>query len=328
VSDDRDDPGFGADPTLVETLRELSNAPSSSTRLGRARTSALATAESLTTRGTLGPLAELGWAVSRRLQRTGGSALAALLAYRMFVWLLPFALVVVFVVGLFYDGTIDSAGATEEFGLAGFVAASISSATAAAGGPSLVSGAIIGGLVLLYMTYALVRSLRATHALIWRTPLSRVPEPSRTTLIALAVLVGVVFGRSFVDGLADHVGLLLGAALTIASYLVIPVLWLLASLWLPHRVRNWQELIPGALFLTVVLTVIHALVVLVMYPYLRGKEETYGGLGLAAGIMLALYGIGYSIVAAAAINAELVDRRDAREAARARRLARRSEVHA
>lgn len=316
-----DDPTRSDEPSLAETLRELANTPAGEGGVGRARIRLLAIAEDLSTRGSLGPLAELGWNVSRRLQRVGGGALAALLAYRLFVWLLPFALVVVFVVGLFTDEAIDPDRATEEFGLAGFVAASISAATAETGGPGLLSGVIIGGLVLLYATYALVRSVRAMHSLVWHMRFARMPRPLPTTLVGLSVLTAVVFGRSVVDGLGGAFGVILDVVLTLGSFLVVPALWLAVSTWLPNRARDWHDLLPGALFLTAALMVIHALVAFVLYPYLREKEETYGGLGLAAGILLALYGIGYAIVVATAVNAELVDRREALEARLADRRA-------
>lgn len=307
------DPQPPTEPSLVETLRELANSPVGEGRIGRARLRALAIAEDLSTRGTLGPLAELGWSVNRRLQRVGGGALAALLAYRLFVWLLPFALVAVFVVGLFRDQPIDPDRATEEFGLSGFVASSISNATIDTSDTGLLWGAIVGGLVLVYATYALVRAVRAMHSLVWRLPVARVPRPLPTTLVALAALVAAILGRSLIDGFGGALGGLLDVLLTVGSYLVIPVLWLLVSTWLPNRARDWHELVPGTVFLAVAMAVIHALIANVLYPYLREKEETYGGLGIAAGVLLALYGIGYAIVVATAVNAELVDRREARE---------------
>lgn len=314
------DPASGRDgePTLADTLRELANAPGGPGRLGQLRLKLLATAEDLTTRGTLGPIAELGWAADRRIRRVGGSALAALLAYRTFVWILPFALVSVFLVSLTDRDQLDPQRAIERFGLTGFVASSISEATAETGGPGLASGAVLGGLVLLYATYALVRAVRAVHALLWEMPLERVGRPARTTLIALGFLTAVVFGRAIVDGLADALGGPLGALVAIAAYAVGPVIWLIASWNLPHRARSWHELVPGTLFLFVVLTVIHVLITNVLYPYLREREETYGGLGLAAGIMLALFGMGWAVTAAAGINAELAASRRAKRAARAR----------
>ncbi len=62
----------------------------------------------------------------------------------------------------------------------------------------------------------------------------------------------------------------------------------------------------------VAIAAIHALVTLLLFPYLEQKQETYGGLGLAAGIMLALYGVGWAITVAAALNAELVELREER----------------
>jgi uncharacterized BrkB/YihY/UPF0761 family membrane protein len=301
------------EPTLADTLRELANAPGGTGRIGQLRLRLLATAEDLTTRGTLGPIAELGWATHRRIRRVGGSALAALLAYRAFVWILPFALVCVFVVSLTDRDQLDPEVATERFGLAGFVAASISAATADAGGPGLLSGAVIGGLVLLYATFALVRAIRVVHSLLWEVSVARVSNAARTTFVALGFLAAVVFGRAFADGVADRVGGLLGVLLSLAAFVAGPAIWLLASWHLPHRARRWQELVPGAVFLFVVLAIIHSLIAHVLYPYMREREETYGGLGLAAGIMLALFGMGWAVTAAAGINAELAASRTGRE---------------
>jgi uncharacterized BrkB/YihY/UPF0761 family membrane protein len=59
-------------------------------------------------------------------------------------------------------------------------------------------------------------------------------------------------------------------------------------------------------------TVIHVLVVLVLFPYLEQKVATYGALGIAAGLMLALYALGYVAAGCAALNAELVEQREER----------------
>lgn len=316
VDPDRDATG---EQTLAETLRELANAPVAGGRLGELRMRMLASAERMTTRGTLGPLAELGWSADRRMKRVGGSALAALLAYRAFVWLLPFALVCVFLISLADRDALDPQRATDRFGIAGYVAAQISVATEDTGGPGLISGAVIGGLVLLYATFALVRSLRAVHALIWATPPGKVPRPPRTTLIALGLLAAAVIGRGLIDGFADEVGGVAGWLITIGSWVVAPAIWLLASWWLPHRARTALELLPGTIFLFVALSLVHAFVALVLYPYLREKGETYGGLGIAAGIMFALFVIGWAISLSAAINAQLAADREARTQARRRR---------
>lgn len=297
------------DATLADTIRELANQPAGSGRLARARTRSLAYAERVTTRGPFAPVAELGWGVNRRVQRVGGSALAALIAYRLFVWLLPLALVVVFVLGLFRDEPIDPERAIDRFGVAGYVGASISQATASAGGPSLFTGLVVGGIVLVYETYALVRGLRAVHALVWRTRLTRVPSPLRTTLLALVGLVALVLGRGAIDGLGSSIGGLVELVLTLLGFLIGPVMWLAASLWLPNQARRWTDLVPGAVLAGLATAVIHSLVVLVLFPYLEQKAATYGALGLSAGIMLALYALGWTVTLSAALNAEALEQR-------------------
>lgn len=307
------DPGsLDDEPSLAGTIRELTNQPVGSGRLARRRRELLGFAERLTTVGPLAPVAEIGWAANRRVRRVGGSALPALLAYRIFVWLLPLALVAVFVIDLYRDQPLDPQRAIERFGVPGYVAASISQATEETGGPGLVSGAVVGGLVLLYMTYALVRGLRAVHALVWGVRLTRVSSPFRKTVLALAALLALVLGRGLLDGVGEQAGWLMRVLLTLASYLVIPAVWLGVSVRLPHRESGWRDHVPGAVLMGVAVGVIHALVTLLLFPYLEQKQETYGGLGLAAGIMLALYGLGWAITAAAALNAEVVALRQER----------------
>lgn len=307
-------PASHDEPTFADTIRELANQDVGAGRLARRRKRLLELAEGWTTVGPVAPAAEAGWSINRRLLRVGGSALAALIAYRLFVWLLPFALVAVFLIELFRDEPLDPKRATEEFGIAGYVGAPISQATAAAGGPGLVSGLVIGGLVLLYATYALLRSLRVVHALLWQVPLTRIPRPLPATLFGLAVLAGIMLGRGFVDGAIDALTWPIRVLLELGTYLIVPGLWLLLSQRLPNRADRWTDLLPGAVLVMVGAATIHVLIVLVLFPYLEQKEETYGGLGLAAGLMLALYGIGWLVTASAALNAELVDRREASEA--------------
>lgn len=301
------------EPTLAETIRELSNQPSTESWLGRRRTRWLATAERLTTHGPLAPLAELGWGTSRRLARVGGSALAALIAYRLFVWLLPLSLVIVSIIQLFdADHVIEEQSAIDRFGIAGYIAASVSTATAGATGPGFFSAVVLGGLFLLYATFALVRALRAVHFLVWRLRITPTSSPLRTSLLTLAVLTGIVLVRAALDGVQDGGGLLVGLLMTVALICLYPVFWLLVSIWLPHRAGGWRSLLPGAAVFGIAVIVIHVLVVFVLFPYLEQKAATYGALGLAAGLMLALYSLGYVVAGSAALNAELAEQREER----------------
>jgi uncharacterized BrkB/YihY/UPF0761 family membrane protein len=306
--------------TLAETVRELANQPTSDSRVGHARARALAFAERVTTQGPFAPVAELGWGVNRRLTGAGGSALPALIAYRVFVWLLPFALVTVATLGLLVDhSNVNIERAVDRFGIAGYFAASVAQAAHTGTTSGRISALTIGALILLYETYALVRGVRAVHARAWGLPLTASKRPLNTALVGLAALFAFLLGRAFLDAVARSQDVMLELPLLLVGYAFVPALWLIITQRLPHRAKRWQDLVPGAAFLGVAALVIHALVAFILLPYLDQKQETYGALGLSAGIMLALYATGWAITAAAAINAELCDRRES---------AHRSEVYA
>jgi hypothetical protein len=61
--------------------------------------------------------------------------------------------------------------------------------------------------------------------------------------------------------------------------------------WLrPHSFQTSSPvLLPGAIVVGVALAAIHAFVGLALVDYLESKQETYGVLGLAAGLLLTLY---------------------------------------
>ncbi len=307
------DSGPATEPTLAETVRELANQPGTDSRLGRARARALVLAERVTTQGPFAPVAELCWGVNRRLTLAGGSALPALIAYRVFVWLLPFSLVAVAALGLVFDRTdLDVERAVDRFGIAGYFASSVAQAAQSGSTSSKVSALAIGSLVLLYETYALVRGVRAVHARAWGVPLAAIKRPAHAALNGLAVMLAYLLGSALLDGLGREVGTLAKLPILAVDYAFVPALWIVVTQRLPHRAGRWTELVPGAVFLAVVAGAIHMLVVYIMVPYLNQKEETYGALGLAAGIMLALYASGWAITVAAATNAELHDRRELR----------------
>lgn len=112
--------------TLADQLAQLASRPAADTRLDRLRVRALDLAQRATTWGPMAPVAEVGWRTIRRDASIGGSVLGAALAYRLFIWLLPLALVIVLGLGLVTSQVEeDTADVLREAGLTGFIAASI-----------------------------------------------------------------------------------------------------------------------------------------------------------------------------------------------------------
>jgi uncharacterized BrkB/YihY/UPF0761 family membrane protein len=295
--------------SLAELLAELSNQPVGDRRIDRARARGIAALERWTGSGPLSPVAELCWLTARRDSAVGGSVLAGALAYRIFIWLLPLALVLVLGLGLFAGSTSRAGEILGDAGITGFLATSVSAAAEGTSGWALVAGIVVGAVVLLYQTYALLRAVRAVTALAWRLPVRRPLRPTRDTFLFLAWMLAFAATAASLTALRVHLEQPLEIVAIAGSYVVLPAFWVVLSWWLlPHGVVRWTSLVPGAVVVGTAMTLISLFNSLVLFPWLARQEETYGVLGVAAGLLFSFFLIGRSIELAAAANAVRVER--------------------
>jgi uncharacterized BrkB/YihY/UPF0761 family membrane protein len=236
----------------------------------------------------------------------GGGIIAGALAYRFFIWLLPLALVVVAGLGFAADSADESPeDAAESVGLAGLVSDSIARA---AESPNRWYALLVGIPVLLWTTRSLLRALIGAHRLVWTDLRSAAPKPTvlGTVRLLALLLCGLLFA-----GLASAVRAWSGGTGLVSTLLVaLPYagIWLLASLRLPHRDAPWTALVPGALLFGVGLEVLNIVAAYVIAPWAITKQGTYGALGAAAALLLALFFLSRLIVGAAVLNATLWER--------------------
>jgi membrane protein len=248
----------------------------------------------------------------------GGGIIAGSLAYRLFIWLLPLALVCVAGLGLASDAASETPDeAAEQLGLEGLVSSSIADA---ANSSSRWYALLIGIPVLFWATRSVLRVLIGAHRLVWMD--ERAAAPKATPVAALKLLVLMLsFGAVATVGSAlrswSSAPGLLATLLSLAAY---SGLWLLISLRLPHRGSDWTALIPGAVLFGVGVDVLNVVIAYVITPWALAKQGTYGALGLAAALLVALFMISRLAVAAAVANATLWERA-LRASARARRSA-------
>jgi uncharacterized BrkB/YihY/UPF0761 family membrane protein len=299
-------------PSLAEQLAELASRPVGDTRIERQRGKAVRLAHRATTWGPFEPVAEVGWRTLRRDASIGGSVLGAALAYRIFIWLLPFALVVVLSLALFAGRTNGNiAELVSDAGLTGFVATSVADAADGTSGWAIASGLVAALLVLLYQTSTLLRAIRAITALAWGIPVSRVPSPTRSGLLFLGWLLAFLGVASSAAPIRHALDFPLDLVVDLALYSAgLPLLWLLLSWFLlPHRAERWLELVPGALLVGFGVGAIGLFNTLVLFPWLAEREETYGVLGVAAGLLFGFFLIGRTLELSASLNATLTDGR-------------------
>jgi len=237
----------------------------------------------------------------------GGGIIAGALAYRLFIWLLPFALVVVAGLGIAAEASSESPEkAAKSLGLAGLVSNSV--ATAAKGSARWYALAV-GIPVLLIATRSVLRVLIGAHRLIWADVRAAAPRPSVGASARLLALLLAFFALS---GLATKARVWsegIGVLATLAVIVPYAGLWLLVSIRLPRRSAPWTALVPGALLFGLGIELVHLIAAYVFAPYALTKQGTYGALGVAAALLVGLFIVSRLVVAAAVVNVTLWERR-------------------
>ena len=237
----------------------------------------------------------------------GGSIIAGALAYRLFIWLLPLALVLVAGFGVAASSANDSPEkAARSLGLAGIVSGSVAGAAKSSARWYAI---VIGIPILLWATRSLLRTLIVIHRLCWTDVRHAAPK---ATPKAAVRLLGLLLCFLLVSAGANYVrSKLPGPGLIVTVALILPYggLWLLVSMRLPRRDAPWTALLPGALLFAVGLEIVGAVVAFFIVPEAESKQGTYGSLGLAAALLLGLFFLSRVVVGSAVVNATLWERR-------------------
>jgi uncharacterized BrkB/YihY/UPF0761 family membrane protein len=245
------------------------------------------------------------YAIVDRDGEIGGGIMAGSLAYRIFIWLLPFALVVVGGIGVTSQAAADSPeSAAKSLGLRGLVSNSVAEA---AQGSSRWYALLIGVPVLIWATRSLLRALVVVHRLVWGDPRRAAPKATVVATVRLLVLLVAYFA---VQEVARPVAAWPGTSALgpLIGCLGSVGVWLLISMRLPHRDAPWRALVPGAIIVAVGLQLISIVVTYLIGPRVASSESTYGALGVAATLLFGLYLISRLVVAAAIVNVAIWDR--------------------
>jgi uncharacterized BrkB/YihY/UPF0761 family membrane protein len=244
--------------------------------------------------------------------RVGGSLLACAVAYRIFLWLLPMSLVLTAGLGFASAADGDAPGQVADgLGLSRYVVSSVGDASAEARSGRWLLLAV--GLFGLYTAgTGGAKAIRAVHARAWAVPAGR---PRRRILAAVA-FTGVALGAALVTAVGAWVGHespVAGVSVRVSIVGIYALLWLAASMGLPHAEDvRWRDLVPGAILLAVGGQVLHLVSVFYLADRIESASELYGALGAASAVLLWLYLIGRLVVGSAVLNATLWARRQHR----------------
>jgi len=254
---------------------------------------------------------DLAFVLVERDSGIGGGLLAGALAYRLFVLLLPTALLFVSGLGL-YAGTVDQSPAkvAAKAGLHGLVASQVA-ATASSRARWIVFILMVPAV--LYALAKLYRALAIVHALVWQgSGRGTRVIPSGVGLLG-AALATSIFAAEIVGWLRrqDSFG---GLVAVLVYILLMGGAWLLVSMQLPHRDVRWPALLPGAVLFGVGVLFVNVFNVYVTTRLVEDRANTYGALGIATALLFSLVLVGRVMLVSAELNATIDERHNRQRA--------------
>jgi uncharacterized BrkB/YihY/UPF0761 family membrane protein len=235
----------------------------------------------------------------------GGGILGGALAYRLFVFFLPLAFLLVAALGLlsrWFDVSPDEIG--KDVGVVSLVTREVAASSRSGAGWWV---AIVAAVALAYVTTVLHRAVAIVHALAWQRSAAAAKTERSLGVFVLGLVAQLVL--TAVKGPLRPPTGLENILVLVAYPLGIGAIWLGMSLRLPHGAATWRDLLPGAALYGLGLLLIHIFNVYVLDRLHESRTSTYGTLGAAAAVLLGFYFIGRLIVGTAVLNATLFERR-------------------
>jgi uncharacterized BrkB/YihY/UPF0761 family membrane protein len=237
-------------------------------------------------------------------EEVGGGILAAAVAFRLFLFMVPLVFVLVVVFGIGADAAGESSrDLASSAGAVGLLAKSFASVAGGSLWERLVA-LVVGSFALFLTTRSALKVLRVTSGLVWDVPIPKLEHPTRATGIFLAVIIAAL-GLIQLIGVLDGVSLVAGIIATALFILVPAGLWVLFSLRaFPHAEEaGWKAMVPGSLLVGIGIQLLHLFTVLWIARLVDSKSETYGAIGVALALLFWAYLTGRIFMAGMVVNA-------------------------
>jgi uncharacterized BrkB/YihY/UPF0761 family membrane protein len=236
----------------------------------------------------------------------GGGLLAGAVAFRVFLFIVPFVFFLVSAFGLAADATGKSAhDLAQDAGIAGLLATSINNMAAQSLWSRIVVCAV-SGVATFVGARSLLKVITVVHVLVWRLPRVRVAMKRQALFTAgLIGLIAVVMVFVRLTAELREVSFPAWVVATAGATAVPAAIWLYVSVRVfPHPPEaGWRDLLPGALLVGVGIECVHVFTVVWISRSFEHKSETYGAVGGSLSLLLWAYVIGRVLAGSAVVNA-------------------------
>lgn len=233
----------------------------------------------------------------------GGGLLGGALAFRLFLFMVPYVLVVFTLIGS--AATVADSSPTDmahKAGISGLLAKGIFTTSTLTSTHQVVL-LLLGTYAMVSAARSVVATLVASHCLAWRVPRTKlkgiVPALTFIVFVTATALLSSYIGELRRAAPAP------GIALTATWFLVPLVAWWWASVHLPHSDAPTWALLPGATLFGVGIQALHVFTVVYVGRSVTSKSETYGAVGVALAVLAWAYLAGRLVSASAVLNAAL-----------------------
>ena len=248
---------------------------------------------------------DVGLAAVEKDSEIGGSLLAGALSYRLFVFLLPYTVLLVGGVGLYADATgANAEDIADDVGLTEIVAEQVGEAASDTARWWVI---LVTLPIAAYALGQLFRAIAIVHALAFEGSGRAVRVLPRAVGLFGAAVIGQSVVVNAVGFLHDRLplGVILGTAIGVAA---VSGLWLFVTSLLPYGTSTLEQRVPGALLYGVGTLALYLFNALLIGRLVQSRADTYGALGAAAALLFSMYLTGRLIVGAAGLSAVVAGR--------------------
>lgn len=251
------------------------------------------------------PVVDAGFLVYERDRVSAGSVLGSAIAFRLFLFFVPFLLFGIGLVGL-VSGHIDADSISRAGSIRGQLAEQVRSAQEQSTTAKLLT--LATGLFLMASAgRSLAKALVASSSLAWSAR-----GNVTATVRAIAAIVGVVSSLillSFViNRVRDQAGTAAASLSFGAGFVLYVLLIVLLMSTLPRATSDPGAILPGAAIVAIVIVGMQALSQLYIPGKVADASDLYGGVGVAVVALGWLFIFGRSLSFAFSVNAALFDR--------------------